>query len=144
MFSDSLKKLRKAKNLTQIELAKKLNVANGTVGNWESGNRQPDYETLKKIAEFFNVTTDYLLGREQTFLKTNSLTENQKKGIRLAEQLSAEQMEKVIEYASFLKSKEEKENAYIAAFGGDINLPQNKETPKEAQDIIDKTFDVEE
>ena len=61
-FATRLKGLRKNANLTQIELAKKFNIANGTVGNWESGNRQPDYAMLQKIADFFNVSVDYLLG----------------------------------------------------------------------------------
>lgn len=63
MFAEKLKKLRKEKGITQIDLAKILNVANGTIGNWESGNRQPDYITLQKIADYFNVSVDYLLGR---------------------------------------------------------------------------------
>ena len=61
IFAKKLKDLRKEFGITQIELAQKFNIANGTVGNWESGNRQPDYETLQKIAAFFNVSIDYLL-----------------------------------------------------------------------------------
>ena len=60
-FARRLRDLRKESNITQIEFARKFNIANGTVGNWESGNRQPDYETLQKIADFFNVSVDYLL-----------------------------------------------------------------------------------
>ena len=60
-FARRLKDLRKEANITQIEFARKFNIANGTVGNWESGNRQPDYATLQKIADFFNVSVDYLL-----------------------------------------------------------------------------------
>ena len=63
MFSTRLKELRKKAALTQVEFAKKINVANGTVGNWESGNRQPDHEMLTKLADFFDVSVDYLLGR---------------------------------------------------------------------------------
>ena len=63
MFSTRLKELRKKANLTQIEFAKTFNIANGTVGNWESGKRQPDHETLTKLADFFEVSIDYLLGR---------------------------------------------------------------------------------
>ena len=63
MFSNRLKELRKKLNMTQTEFAKEFNIANGTVGNWESGNRQPDYITINKIADFFGVSIDYLLGR---------------------------------------------------------------------------------
>lgn len=70
-FAKRLKDLRKEKKLTQIEFAKKFNIANGTVGNWESGNRQPDYETLQKIADFFSVSVDYLLGN---YLDTSGIS----------------------------------------------------------------------
>ena len=61
---ERLKNLRKSNNLTMKELGKCLNVAESTISLYESGQRQPDYETLKKIANLFNVSIDYLLGRE--------------------------------------------------------------------------------
>lgn len=53
--------------MSQIEFAKKFNISSGTIGNWETGAREPDATTLMKIAKFFNVTVDYLLndGEEQ-------------------------------------------------------------------------------
>ena len=63
-FAKRLKELRKEAGMTQIEFARKFNIANGTVGNWESGNRQPDYVTLQKIADFFKVSVDYLVRSE--------------------------------------------------------------------------------
>lgn len=65
MFSDVLKFLRKEKKITQIELSEILHVSSGAIGNWESGKRQPDYATLEKLADFFGVSVDYLLGREK-------------------------------------------------------------------------------
>lgn len=62
-FHKRLRKLRLDAGLDQVELAKILNVAKQTVSNWENGNRAPDHEMLIRIADFFNVTTDYLLGR---------------------------------------------------------------------------------
>lgn len=62
-FQSVLKSLRKSLGLTQDELANKLNVSRSTIGMYESGSREPDYETLEAIADFFNVDTDYLLGR---------------------------------------------------------------------------------
>lgn len=63
MFADRIKELRKAKGLTQIQFAREFNVANGTVGMWETGKREPDFETTQRIADFFGVTVDELLGR---------------------------------------------------------------------------------
>jgi len=58
-----LVQLRKSSGLSQYELAEKLNFSRGKYANYEQGTRQPDYETLDKLADFYNVTTDYLLGR---------------------------------------------------------------------------------
>ena len=62
-FGNNLKLLRMQNSWTQTELAKLLNVAKGTVSNWENENRFPDKDTLNKIADVFNVSIDYLLGR---------------------------------------------------------------------------------
>ena len=60
-FASTLKNLRKAKEITQEQLAKYLKVSRPTVAGYETKNHQPDYERLKKIAEFFDVSVDYLL-----------------------------------------------------------------------------------
>lgn len=62
MFPQRLKELRKRKKLTQTELGEIMNVSYKTVGSWERGERQPSYETAKMIADYFEVSTDYLLG----------------------------------------------------------------------------------
>ncbi len=64
MLKDKLKELRKKRGITQTDFAKAFNISVGTIGNWETGNREPDYEMLAKIADFFHVSTDYLLGIE--------------------------------------------------------------------------------
>ncbi|MCD2257102.1 helix-turn-helix domain-containing protein [Agrilactobacillus fermenti] len=67
MFADKLKELRKSKpGLTQEALAKQLGIAKTTYSSYEQGKRQPDYEMLQKIANYFDVTSDYLLGINQT------------------------------------------------------------------------------
>lgn len=64
MFSGAkLKELRLEKNLTQIELAKIFNTSNATINRYEKNINEPDSETITKLADFFNVTTDYLLDR---------------------------------------------------------------------------------
>lgn len=63
VLGDRLKKLRLEKKLTQEELGKRINVTKVSISGYENGNRTPDTETLQKLADFFNVTTDYLLGR---------------------------------------------------------------------------------
>src|SRR5690554_6693798 len=63
MFGERLARLRKEKKLSQYELADRLNFSRGQIANYEQGQRQPDYETLQKLADFFDVSLDYLLGR---------------------------------------------------------------------------------
>lgn len=59
--------------LNQVEFAKKLNVTKQCVSNWENDNVLPSIEMLLKLADFFKVSTDYLLGRSET--KTIDVTE---------------------------------------------------------------------
>lgn len=61
-FGQRLKELRLEKNLSQRELGKIFNVCNQTISFWETGSREPDLDTLKKISIYFETTTDSLLG----------------------------------------------------------------------------------
>lgn len=63
MLGDRLKYLRNKKKLTQAEMAKKIDVARTTYAMYEQNKREPDNEILNRIADFYNVSTDYLLGR---------------------------------------------------------------------------------
>lgn len=63
MFSLRLKKLREEAGYSQYTFADAFGCAQSTVGSWEAGRREPPFSTLVKIADFFGVTTDYLLGR---------------------------------------------------------------------------------
>lgn len=65
MFAETLKQLRKDRNLTQIQLAEYFGYSHVAVVKWENGTREPDFATLIKLADYFEVTTDYLLGREK-------------------------------------------------------------------------------
>ncbi len=68
----NLRALRKARGLTQVELCKKLNLAQPTLWGYETGAHEPDIETIRKIAEFFEVSVDYLLGQEESVPITNA------------------------------------------------------------------------
>ena len=64
IFPQRLKELRLKKVLTQTELGKKLGVKQSTFTNWENGKREPNFETLIKLADLLEVSVDFLLGRE--------------------------------------------------------------------------------
>lgn len=67
LYSDGdvfrLKHVRRQLNMTQRDVAKALNCRQATISAWETGKNEPDFATLVRIADFFGVTTDYLLGR---------------------------------------------------------------------------------
>ena len=62
-FPDILKSLRKRENLNQLELANAIGVSRSAIGMYESGQREPDFETMEAIADYFNVSMDYLHGK---------------------------------------------------------------------------------
>lgn len=99
-FQNILKSLRSSHGLTQEELSKNLKISRSTIGMYESGARQPDFETLELIADYFNVDTDYLLGRTN---KTTYIPTPSRKGIvinvlgRVAAGIPLEAIEDIID-----------------------------------------------
>lgn len=73
MFQLILKSLREEKSLSQYELADIIGVKQSTVAMWESGKNKPSYSTQLKLSEFFNVSIDYLLGRDKKTTNHDSL-----------------------------------------------------------------------
>lgn len=65
-MKNRLKELRDQKGLYQKDIASYLNVAVSTYSYWENGTYEPDQTALSKLADFFGVTTDYLLGRSNS------------------------------------------------------------------------------
>ena len=89
-FSIRLKELRNEKNISQAELAKTIGLSTGCIGMLETGKREPTSNTLSLLSDFFGVTTDYLLGREDDFgnVETNAnLSEQEKELLRLFKSL---------------------------------------------------------
>lgn len=60
-----IRELRKAKKVTMKELGNIIGVAESTMSLYETGKRKPDPETLSRLADYFNVSVDYLLGRDE-------------------------------------------------------------------------------
>lgn len=80
-LSEKILKLRKANNLSQEQLAEKLDVSRQSISKWESGQSIPEVEKLIMIGNIFNVTTDYLLKPseiDELSIKTEILEKNQK------------------------------------------------------------------
>ena len=61
-FKQRLKELRTEKGVTQIQIAKIVNMSKMAISHWEKGNSEPSIEQLKILANYFEVTVDYLIG----------------------------------------------------------------------------------
>ncbi|WP_017187232.1 helix-turn-helix domain-containing protein [Alkalibacillus haloalkaliphilus] len=102
MIEKRLRDIRKQKNMTQEEVAKKIEVGRTTYAMYEQGRREPDYETLKKICELFEVSYDYLLnGSEQS---------NENLYFFDLEGLSEEQIEEIKGHIDYVKWKHKKKD----------------------------------
>ena len=64
-MQNRIKELRLSKKITQVELAKHLSVSQGTLSFWEQGKYEPDNKSLTKLADYFGVSVDYLLGKSK-------------------------------------------------------------------------------
>lgn len=69
-FTSRLKNLRSERNWTKTEAAKRIGVSTGAYANWEYGNRSPDYEKIKKLAEVFNVPESYFYENAEEYTES--------------------------------------------------------------------------
>ncbi|MCY8035592.1 helix-turn-helix domain-containing protein [Bacillus sonorensis] len=115
MLGKRITALRKEAGLTQEQLAKRLNITRSALSQYELGSRNPDYDLLLKIADFFEVTVDYLLGKP----KSVSVVKEEKASynvddpdlqiaFREASDFSEEAKQQAIDFIKYLKEKEKK------------------------------------
>ncbi len=118
-----LKYLRVRDNLSQAELADKLGVAKSTISMYEVGKREPDFETLEAIADFFNVDMNFLLGKDgsendhyylndETREIAQEVFENpdMRTLFKVARDIPPERLKAHIEFMKSLKEQENKHN----------------------------------
>lgn len=109
-------KLRKERNYCQKQLAAKLNLSISTISNYENGVHFPDYITLCKIADYFGVTTDYLLGRTEYRYDPQKLNEPVTEKYQLQDYIDTildidmKYRDSVMLYALFVKDQQEEES----------------------------------
>lgn len=113
-FKDVLYELRTKKHLSQAKLADRLGLSAGTIGMYENGSRMPSREAQEKLADFFNVSLDYLMGRDSKsiyYLNPDTAAVAQDifddPDMRIlfdaAQDASPEELKKAAEYLKFLK-----------------------------------------
>lgn len=87
-----LKQLREELGISQIELAKIFNISNTALSQYESGNRTPSDDLKVKLADYFDVSLDFLMGKSNSRRPENSLTEKDEKDIAKTMQKLKEQL----------------------------------------------------
>ena len=100
------KDLRKKFNLTQSQLANKINIEQSTVSKWEQNRTIPDIATLTKLSELYNVSIDYLCGREEKN-KFENLTKDQEEIFELILKLNQLNFVRAYSYVSGLYVSQE-------------------------------------
>ena len=92
-FGDTLRVLLDERDMTQKQLATELNIAPSTIGGYVQNSSQPDFDTLKRLAKYFKVSTDYLLGVHTSITSTRKEDEM----LRIFRTMTAEQQDICIE-----------------------------------------------
>lgn len=110
-IGERVKLLRENANLTQIELAKVLKISNSTLSQYENGVRVPSDDIKIEIANYFDVSIDYLLGRTDN--KKNKSAPGEGGGLdpelaALIKRIPDDRMPEVVRYLHFQAEKEEK------------------------------------
>ena len=109
-----LMELRKEKNLGQKELVAYLSLSTGTISNYENGVHSPDLVTLCKLADYFDVTTDYLLNRTAYRYSAKKMDQHLSRDYTLSDVVdtvltfNSVSIGHLMEYARFLQYEQEK------------------------------------
>lgn len=123
-FNIRLKQLRQARRLTQVELAKRLGISSAAVSMYESGQREPNFETEELIADFFNVDIDYLRGKRDT--TTEIVTPDTHLLFQIYKRLDARSREMVTAYA---------QGVFDTMQENRLLIPQDDQEQEEAPDL---------
>ncbi len=105
MIGEKLRELRKKSHLTQIQIAKKLKVTQPLIQRWESGNKIPNLETLKKFSNIFNVSLDALAFDERDLINLNEKDKTFANKLKDFENLSDDDKQMVANLISSLAQK---------------------------------------
>ena len=117
MLKDLLKDLREKRGLMQKDVANELKISRQVYNNYELGKREPDYDMLARIADYYEVTTDYLLGIEKPAHQTNfpaqllipDILKETKVAFHKGEEgFTQEEIDRIAEFARFIKSEGKK------------------------------------
>ena len=157
MFNLRLKQLREDAGYSQYSFAAAFGTKQSTVGGWESGAREPKIETLIKLANFFNVSTDYLLGKDNNVptisipkkeapLPVPMLGKDAQKLLDMYDEMGKESKEQLMLYATSLyyvdrANKSAQYSGALAAYEG--GTQQHTVSKEAAEKVLRRLDDME-
>lgn len=139
IFSSRLKNLRMQNYMTQTELAKRLNVSQNAIFNWESGRREPNYESIERISKIFDVSPSYLIGWDEPSEPTTLAAHFD------GNEYTEDELEEIRQFAEFVKSKRGKNSPDVLAAHTRSDIEQTPEGTQHDLDIMndDSMWDKE-
>ena len=129
-FRTRLKQLRNEKKINQRELANFLKVAPSTISMYESGQREPNFEVLESLADFFNVDLNYLLGKSDKTTKLMLENEQKPQGLKIpvlgtvAAGIPISAVEDILDYEEVPQSWENQGEFFGLRIKGDSMQPK--------------------
>lgn len=129
-FRTRLKQLRNEKKINQRELANFLKVAPSTISMYESGQREPNFEVLESLADFFNVDLNYLLGKSDKTTKLMLENEQKPQGLKIpvlgtvAAGIPISAVEDILDYEEVPQSWESQGEFFALKIKGDSMEPK--------------------
>lgn len=107
-FGENLKKARKRSGYTQRQLADLIGAKHNSVSNWETGQNQPDTDSIRKICEILSVTPNDLFGASHSVGTTVSRDDLKFALFEGSEEITEDMLREVLDFAQFVKSKYKK------------------------------------
>lgn len=104
-----LKELRKAHRYKQTEIAEMLSCSQGVYSRYENEEREPPFDIIKKLADIYSVTVDYLMGRDETTTEISPIekspADNRAEAKHILETISDEQYQAALQFLKYLKDQ---------------------------------------
>ena len=145
MFADRLKEIRVEKGITQVQLAETMGISKGTVAMWETGKREPNFETLNQLSEIFDKRIDYILGYSNDASSPKMSEEDvDQLGVWAVEESFHETVTAYLRLDEFGKNAVEgqiraetarcrEQNALLPASGFSVNIRLKKDVQEDAE-----------
>ncbi len=108
IIAKKIKELRLERNITQPQLANEVGVAKSMISQWESEKNEPKATYIVKLANFFQVATDYLLGNSNDIgvIVNNNLSETENYLVQKLRLMNSEKKQELVSYANYLANKD--------------------------------------